>query len=104
MSDKPLVPVWEITDAEVICGAKIKWPDRRDPRLKDVPEKFKDVANALFFKGGKLSDHGLSLRPDTPANFMKCLRAVLCSFEPPHEVKEAVAGSLLQHYCQDGKP
>lgn len=102
--NKPLVELWDVKDADVAFGGGVKWPSRTDPKLNDVSEDCVRIANTLFFNGGKLADHNRTLKPGVDsARFHNCLRAVLCSFEPPHEVKEAVAGSMIEHYTDERK-
>lgn len=67
----------------------------------DGRTKFNDVVSALFFKGGKLADHGLKLKAGTdPASFYTTLRALLCSFAPKHEIKEATCAWLLSEHTE----
>jgi len=83
--------------------------DLRDyPPYKDIPEQFRrgntpfnDAVSALFFKGGKLEDFGLRLKPETNASaFFAALRSLLCSFAPPHEHKDAACAWLLSEYTE----
>lgn len=76
------------------------------PAWEDIPEEFQrgnrwsEIANLLFFQGGKLSDHGLHLRPDIDgAMAMANLQACLGSFAPKHEHKAAGVGYLLSLWC-----
>ncbi len=59
------------------------------------------VASALFFNGGSLSDHGLRLKSDVDAKeFHHLVRALLCSFAPKHEVKIGTVGWLIEEYTE----
>jgi hypothetical protein len=78
------------------------------PKYETIPEpfrrgttKFNDAAGLLFFQGGKLEDYGLRLKPTTNrARFFTAVRALLCSFEPPHELKDATVAWLLSEYSE----
>lgn len=97
---KALIDLWDVTDLDQAFGPRITWPDRLDPEVRAVPRQYTDAVSTLFFRGGRLADVGFALRPDVDAKrFYGCLRAILGSFDPPHEVKEAVAGSLVARYC-----
>lgn len=99
---EPLVPLKDLDGLSIAFGQpNIKWPSRHDPILNDVDRHFQDIANSLFFSGGKLSDHNLQLKEGVNSSqFYGMLQAVLASFEPPHEVKKAVAGSFLECYTE----
>ena len=57
------------------------------------------IASALFFHGGRLSDHGRTPKPGVDSNALNLtLRAMLCSFQPKHEVKIAACGLLIDTY------
>jgi hypothetical protein len=63
---------------------------RRD--LPEVPSKFKDIANDLFFSGGKIPD----LDPRISAkSATHAIRAWLASWAPSHESKETTVGYAL---------
>lgn len=63
--------------------------------------KFNDAVSALFFKGGTLADHGLKLKAGTDsASFYTTLRALLGSFAPKHEIKEATCAWLLSEHTE----
>jgi hypothetical protein len=61
-----------------------------------VDRKWVDLANTLFFRGGKLSDHGLKVREGLDsAAVHNTLRWLASSWEPKHEQKEATVGFLI---------
>jgi hypothetical protein len=60
--------------------------------LPDVPKKYVDAANDLFFNGGKLPDLAPQVDRSEASRF---LRAMLASFAPSHESKETTAGYAL---------
>lgn len=73
------------------------------PKYDDIPKQFRDgytphnkAVSALFFKGGKLADHGLKLKSSVDSSeFYGTLKSLLCSFDPPHEHKDAACAWLL---------
>ena len=81
------------------------------PPMAVIPEQFKthdgpyqDVVSELFFRGGKLADYGLSIKPSIDnLKAMTALRALLHSFEPKHEHKTATVAWALSEWC-DGTP
>jgi len=63
--------------------------------------KFNEIVSALFFKGGSLSDHGVRIKPDIDrAAAMTAIRALLCSFAPKHEHKEATVAWCLSEWTE----
>lgn len=59
------------------------------------------VAQSLFFKGGKLSDYGLKLKPEIDQRKAKiAIMALLSSFAPKHEVKIGTVGVALANWCE----
>jgi hypothetical protein len=78
------------------------------PQYELIPEQFRrgntpynDAVSGLFFQGGKLEDFGLRLKADTNrARFFTTMRALLHSFEPKHELKEATVAWLLSEYAE----
>lgn len=94
----------QFTGPDAVFGA-----DHRDyPAYKDIPDEFirmrgqfHDAASGLFYKGGKLDDFGLELKPDTDrAAFFTTLRALLSSWAPSHEVKMGTVSWLLSEYTR----
>lgn len=85
------VPVPQFTDVDVTMGANAdRYFERHN--LPDVPAKYKDLANALFFNGGALP----ALRSDIDRKeAMRAVKAWLCSFAPSHESKESTVGYAL---------
>lgn len=70
--------------------------DRRN--LPNVPKKFEDMAQGLFFSGGKLPD--FSPKVDRKKAFA-ALSAWLGSFAPAHEAKIATAAYALWLWTDD---
>ncbi|MCB1723243.1 MAG: hypothetical protein KDJ39_06065 [Gammaproteobacteria bacterium] len=84
-------PVPHFTDVEVAFGASAdRYFDRRN--LPDVPRRFTNIVDDLFFKGGQLPD--LDERIDRDKAY-RAVRAWLSSFAPPHESKVATVGYAL---------
>lgn len=93
--------LWDVTELDVAFGAAgERFLSRRKDDLKTVPKKYQDIAQSLFFSGGRIADFGLSVKPDVDGvKFHRCLKAMLCSFEPSHEEKSASAGLLIMQCC-----
>lgn len=76
------------------------------PPMTSIPEDYQKnraagcrIASALFFDGGSLADHGRRLKEGVDSSaFHMALRAMLCSFAPKHEHKEAACGWLIDTY------
>jgi hypothetical protein len=83
--------------------------DQRDyPSYDTIPEQFHCCSNTpfnkafsgLFFHGGKLSDFDLSWKAGIDQNeAMRTIRALMCSWAPKHEVKEATVAWALSEWC-----
>lgn len=81
------------------------------PKYADIPEEFKrssnpycDVFGSLFYKGGKFSDFGLTVKPDLDAKAVyAALHTWMGSFEPKHEHKEAAVAYAISQWF-DGTP
>jgi hypothetical protein len=78
------------------------------PKMGDIPLEHRsgeskgcEVFSSLFFSGGKLADHGLRLKDGVDqSKFYTTLRSLMTSFAPPHELKEATCGWLIQEYAE----
>jgi hypothetical protein len=85
------LPVPEFSDPELAFGAgEASYFDRRN--LPEVPRKFKDDAMRLFYEGGKFPEFGADV---DAAKAKRAIRALLSSFAPSHEAKEATVGYAL---------
>lgn len=84
------------------------------PTEKEIPKEYMKypgpkscrVAAELFYKGGKLSDHGYKPREGVQAGkATAAIGAILSSFDPSHEMKMAAAGFLIDEWfvCQEEK-
>jgi hypothetical protein len=101
----------KFSDADVVLfGARLS----EFPPFDDLPEEFRrrrhrccEIAQNLFFNGGKLSDHGLKLKPGLKSeDVYRALSAWLSSFEPKHEHKIAAVGYAISEWFDeaDGRP
>jgi hypothetical protein len=108
-ADKPSLTSFKIgehafrifTDLDAAFGAN----ESDYPPYESIPIEhrrgglYADIFGKLFFNGGKLSDHNLKLRDDVnSASFYTALRALMSSFAPKHEVKEATVAWFLAEY------
>jgi len=83
-------PIPDINDATVAFGLPESAYFKRT-NLPRVPEKYTRQAMNLFYSGGKID-----LPSDVPSDkATRYLRALLSSFRPSHESKEATAGYAL---------
>jgi len=81
------------------------------PKYEDIPEQFRrgntpfnKAVSGLFFKGGRLEDYGLRLKAGTDRGaFFLALRALIGSFAPKHELKDATCAWLLSEYAEQVK-
>lgn len=83
--------------------------DLRDyPPMANIPEEFRsysgkyqDIFSALFFRGGKLADHGIKLKNGiSHPRAMRAIRAYMCSFAPQHEHKTATVAWALSDWTE----
>lgn len=66
-----------------------------------VDRKWEKVADALFFNGGKVEDHGLKLREGIDkATAYNTLRWLLSSWEPKQEQKSATVGFVISKWWE----
>ena len=94
------VPVPEFSDVEAAFGADEKaFFNRRD--LPKVPRKYEDMANSLFYSGGKVPEfiNGVDRKKAS-----KAIRAWLCSYAPAHESKAATVGYALWAWIEGVEP
>lgn len=84
-------PIPDVSDVEIAFGANKRWYFPRQ-QLPEVPQRYTDTVRRLFFKGGKLPDLPAQVDQKQAARFF---RALLGSWEPSHEQKEATAAYAL---------
>lgn len=61
--------------------------------------KYNDLFSKLFFTGGKLNFKD-DIDPDFKKRATNYLRAIMASFEPRHEEKEAISALLLSELVE----
>ena len=97
----------EVTDADLAFGGNMK---KLMPNYKDIPEEFKygnnkwcKITARWFFKG--LSEETDFIPKDEidGKTALRHLMAILKSFEPKHEHKEAAVSFLLSQWFDDVK-
>jgi len=104
MPELPEFPLFDVSDADVAFGCRGNvYPIKREDSHAIARElhRERDVFSALFFNGGSMRQHGL--RPRDGVDEQKAhraLRALMCSFDPPHEVKEATCALAIHRWWQ----
>lgn len=59
-----------------------------------------DAVSSLFFNGGKLADHGITVKPDiNSADVHRYMKAMLQDWSPPHEHKIGGIAHMLKKWC-----
>ncbi len=104
MSDLPDFPLFDVSDADVAFGCR---RDRYAISRADsttISRQLKreaDVFSALFFSGGGMRQFGLVPRDGIDEmKARRALKALMCSFDPPHEVKEATCALAIHRWWQ----
>lgn len=102
MTDTITMP--EVTDRDVMFAGRAmellpKWEDlTREEQNCNGP--FCEAAEALFFSGGTLAEHGIFPKPGVELRYvMRYLRATMPSFSPKHEHKIGGVGHMLAKWC-----
>ena len=94
----------EVDDLD--CVFQTRWRDLL-PKWADLTKEeqamrgpFCDALSALFFSGGKLADHGITVKAgfDT-AKIYRYIRATLGDFGPSHEHKIGGIAHMLAKWC-----
>jgi len=90
----------EVKDVDVAFGGYPREWFIQTLKKYQSPEddKWGDMASKLFFSGGSLPLNK-SLPEDYLARGKRLLKAILGSWEPKHEDKEAVCGLILKSLC-----
>lgn len=108
MSEPVPFPVPDFDGPTVVFGA----PPSAYLTREQLPDGFYsgrgrhcEVASNLFFRGGKLADHGLQFKPGIDrAKAAAAIRGLLSSFAPKHEIKIGTVGYALSQWCEDYTP
>jgi hypothetical protein len=99
----PTFAVPDFDEAQAVWGAPISAYLTREelgPFYRHSHPMTK-IASTLFFKGGTLAEHGLQFKPEIDkGKAMRAIRALLCSFAPPHEIKGGTVGYALSQWCE----
>ena len=77
--------------------------------LKEAKEKgfdqdsnpYNKLFNTLFFKGGRLPNYKADVSMEDRKNGLRYLRALMMSFKPRHEHKEAVCAYILSELVDE---
>ncbi|MFE8106937.1 hypothetical protein [Sphingomonas melonis] len=97
----PDFPFFAVDDATLAFGCgQDTYVNRRGASalsrlLRDEAKAF----SSLFFCGGTLEQHGFTLKPEYKAEGTKTIRALMKSWAPAHEAKEATVALALHHWC-----
>lgn len=100
----PAVTLHDFTGLDAVFGASGKHYLTRE-QLGDWYDMnqhtpFHKAAAQIFYKGGKLADFGLTIKPGLDkGKVMTNVRALLCSFEPKHEIKMGTVAAALANWC-----
>jgi hypothetical protein len=101
----PEYPFWQADEAEATFGAnRRRYAVLSNGEADAVARQLRDEERAfhsLFFNGGRLADHGFQWKPEIARDNKPylTLRALMCSFDPSHEVKTATVALALHHWC-----
>lgn len=102
------IEIPEVTDADCAFPTRYrellpKWEDLSDDE-KNMRGPFCEALSSLFFRGGKLADHGIVPKPGVDLKkVMRYIRATLGDFGPSHEHKIGGIAHMLAKWC-DAKP
>lgn len=84
-------PIPDFDDLSAVSGARANAYFKRND-LPEVPRKYEDMAQELFFSGGALPEFAPQV---DRAKARKAVMAWLSSWEPAHEAKIATVGYAL---------
>ena len=100
----------EVSDAD--CAFQGRWRELL-PKYEDLTKQeqsgrgdaFCDALQSLFFKGGKLADHGITMKPGVDGTkVMRYIQATLGDFGPSHEHKIGGIAHMLKQWCHINPP
>ena len=93
-----------VSDAD--CAFPTRWRELLPPEADLTDEErnmrgpFCKALSSLFYRGGKLADHGIKVRDEYDAGkVMRYIRATLGDFGPPHEHKIGGIAHALSKWC-----
>lgn len=99
-------PVPEFDSPAVVFGAELRHYLTREQTGEEFWQfssrnPFTSAAESIFFKGGRLSDYGLTVKEGLDEiKVVRAVQALLTSFAPQHEQKIATVGFLLSQWCE----
>jgi hypothetical protein len=101
----PEYPFWQADELAAVFGADaLKYAALTKQDANAVSRLLRNeerIFSDLFFNGGSLAQHGLRWKPEIAEQKPHLtLRALMCSFEPSHEVKTATVALALHHWCE----
>ena len=92
--------------SDLDCAFPCRWRELLPPWGDLTKEEqnqrgpFCEAVQSLFFKGGKLSDFGITPKPGIELlSVMRYLRATMGDFGPEHEHKIGGIGHMLAKWC-----
>jgi hypothetical protein len=102
-------PVFDLTDAQVAFSTfgGARYLNYYEGQCDLVPREWQKLASTMFFRGAQKADNGDWLIGETrlkvkdgidPVKAGRCISALLRSFEPKHEEKEATVGFALSKW------
>lgn len=94
----------EVSDMD--CAFQGRWRELL-PKWEELTSEeknqrgpFCEALNLIFFSGGKLADHGITVKPGFDANKVhRYIRATLGDFGPSHEHKIGGIAHMLAKWC-----
>lgn len=102
------IEVPEVDDLDIAFPTR--WRDLLPPQEDLTDDEWRGhtpfckAIQSIFFRGGKLSDHGITMKPGVDGDkVMRYIRATLGDFGPKHEHKIGGIGHMLAKWC-DHKP
>lgn len=93
------------------CAFQGRWRQLLPPESELTEDEkrmrgpFCEALSSIFFRGGRLSDHGISPKPGIDMDKVtRYVRATLGDFGPSHEYKIGGIAHALSQWCTIGTP
>lgn len=100
-------PVPDVTDLDVAFGAKASAYLTREQMGDDFygdRNEFTRHASSLFFNGGHVLPAGRRWKTGIDrVKAARAIKALLCSFDPKHEIKIGTVGFALSEWTEPGE-
>jgi hypothetical protein len=99
------IDIPEVSDADMAFPSRYrqllpKWEDLTDDEQR-MRSPFCHPLSMIFFKGGKLADHGITPKPGVDMTKVnRYVRATLGDFGPKHEHKIGGIAHMLAKWCE----